>query len=173
MMHGNVPHFFSSCNHSKVKYFRKILLQQLTPHIRPHAECVCTMCHRYAMYLICSITLNFLKSTARLWQLVCTLYRSLLPRTCGLSKTVKNRFETLYGEQNARLCRDHSILVDTARESRLLRVVTTLLTFGTSDTYVSRLNDIYVDHLVYTHQWQPFMKQSLKEWRSLSYLVSL
>ncbi|KAG6889130.1 hypothetical protein C0995_003490 [Termitomyces sp. Mi166 len=62
---------------------------------------------------------------ARLWQLV-----------------FKHRFETLYGEQHARLCRDQPILVDTARESRLLQKFASLLSFKTSDNYVSCLNVI-------------------------------
>ncbi|KAG5726407.1 hypothetical protein E4T56_gene9944 [Termitomyces sp. T112] len=93
---------------------------------------------------------------ARMWQLV-----------------FKHRFETFYGEQHARLCRDQAILVDTARESCLFRIFTSLLSFKTSDNYVSHLNDIYVDHLVYAHQWQAFMAQSLREWRSFLYLSLL
>ncbi|GLB42354.1 hypothetical protein LshimejAT787_1103690 [Lyophyllum shimeji] len=91
---------------------------------------------------------------ARLWHLV---YR--------------HRFSTHYGEQHARLSRDQPILVDTSRESRRIGSMTSLLTFKTSDAYVARLNDIYTDHLVYAHQWQPFMAKCLKDWGSWSHFA--
>ncbi|KAF8068882.1 hypothetical protein FPV67DRAFT_1095201 [Lyophyllum atratum] len=92
---------------------------------------------------------------ARLWHLV-----------------FKHRFSTHYGEQHARLSRDQVILVDASRESRRFGILASLLSFKTSDAYVSRLNDIYTDHLVYSHQWEPFMERCLKDWRSSSYLAS-
>ncbi|KAG6854105.1 hypothetical protein C0991_010519 [Blastosporella zonata] len=83
----------------------------------------------------------------------------------------KHRFETHYGEQHARLSRDQAILVDTAKENRTVHILTSMLSFKTSDYYVSRLNNIYVDHLVYVHQWQPFMQKCIEDWRYLSYLL--
>ncbi|KAG6847623.1 hypothetical protein H0H93_006975, partial [Arthromyces matolae] len=86
---------------------------------------------------------------------------------------LKHRVNTHYGQEYARLHRNQSILADTARESRVLHILTSLLTFGTSKKYVARLNNIYLDQQVYAHQWQPFIKDALYDWRTISSLALL
>ena len=170
-MRENVLSSFSFWDHSEVRESKRPVFQQLTP-ISDQKQDKYAICVIGRWFAISKIMLTYLETSARLWQLVCKFSRSVLSFTCGLSVVVKHRFQTFYGERHARLCRDQPILVDTARESRSLHILTSLLSFKASDDYVSRLNDIYVDHLVYAHQWQPFMRQCLKEWRSLLYLVS-
>lgn len=83
----------------------------------------------------------------------------------------RHRFSTHYGEQHARLSRDQAILIDTSRESKWVATLTSSLSFKTSDSYVSDLNDIYIDNLVYANQWAPFMTRCLQNWKITSYLV--
>jgi len=90
---------------------------------------------------------------ARLWSLVCN-----------------HRVSTHYGERQARLSRDQAILVDDAQESRCLAALTSLLSFQASGGYQTRLNDIFTDHLVYAHQWRPFMSACLQDWKATLYL---
>jgi len=90
---------------------------------------------------------------ARLWSLV-----------------FNHRLMTHYGEQYARLSRDQALLVDLTQESRALAAVTSLLSFGASERYRNRLDDIFTDNLVYAHQWQLFISGCLREWRESSYL---
>lgn len=104
--------------------------------------------HLYDGYAICVI--------ARLWHLV-----------------YNHRFSTHYGEPIARLSRDQSILAENSQESWALGKFTYLCSLGTSEPYTARLNDIYTDHLVYAHQWQPFMTRCLKDWRSLVHVALL
>jgi len=90
---------------------------------------------------------------ARLWHLV-----------------FNHRFSTHHGEEHARLSRDQVILAYETHESSRVASLTSLLSFRTSDFYVKALNDLYVDHLVYTHQWQPFMKRRVQEWQKQPFM---
>ncbi|KAG6889131.1 hypothetical protein C0995_003491 [Termitomyces sp. Mi166 len=88
---------------------------------------------------------------------------------------VQQRFRTHYGEQVAQLSRDQSILVDrydyNTRESRIVSILTFLLTFKTSNDYASRLNALHVDWISYEYDWQSFMKKCLKDWKHASYMA--
>jgi hypothetical protein len=86
--------------------------------------------------------------------------------------SVNHRVSIHYGERHARLSRDQAILIDTAQESQRLAVLTSWLSLYASNGYNSRLNDIFTDHLVYAHQWQPFMTACLQDWRATLNLVS-
>jgi len=90
---------------------------------------------------------------ARLWSLV-----------------FNHRVSTHYGERHARLSRDQAILVDDAQESRHIAFLTSLLSFQASAGYQARLNGIFIDHLVYAHQWKPFMSACLRDWKATSNL---
>lgn len=78
-----------------------------------------------------------------------------------------HRVSTHYGERHARLSRDQAILIDDAQESHLLAVLTSLLSFQASYGYQNRLNDIFIDHLVYAHRWRPFMSACLQDWNAV------
>ena len=84
---------------------------------------------------------------------------------------VNHRVSTHYGERHARLSRDQAILVDDAQESRHVAFLTSLLSFQASAGYQARLNDIFIDHLVYAHQWKPFMSACLRDWKATSKMV--
>lgn len=47
------------------------------------------------------------------------------------------------------------------------------LTFKTSDIYLARLDDVFVDHIVYVDQWSRFMSDCLQEWRRSLFGVSI
>ncbi|KAK7435505.1 hypothetical protein VKT23_019627 [Stygiomarasmius scandens] len=88
---------------------------------------------------------------ARLWKLVCS-----------------NRFQTHYGQEISRLSRDQNIIYEPSRPSRISRV-TGALTFKTSDRYLAKLNDIFVDHLVYETEWKQFIASCLRDWKQVSF----
>jgi hypothetical protein len=84
---------------------------------------------------------------ARLWRSVCD-----------------NRFQTHYGQETSRLGRNQAILYDSPVPSRISSVAR-CLTFNASDVYLARLNDLFVDHLVYFSQWQPFIRRCMQGWK--------
>lgn len=86
---------------------------------------------------------------------------------------VNHRVSTHYGERYARLSRNQAILVDNAQESHRLASLTSLLSFQASASYQARLNDIFIDHLVYAHQWKPFVSACVRDWKATLNLVSL
>jgi len=112
---------------------------------------------------------------ARLWSLVCRPGPFMLDVIVLISGfiLVNHRVSTHYGERHARLSRNQAILVDDAQESRRVAFLTSLLSFQASAGYHARLNDIFIDHLVYAHQWKPFMSACLRDWKATSNLVSL
>ncbi|KAG5727814.1 hypothetical protein E4T56_gene12766 [Termitomyces sp. T112] len=89
----------------------------------------------------------------------------------------QQRFRTHYGEQVVQLCRNQSILVDrygsNVRESRVVDILMSLLTFKASDGYVSRLNALHVDWISYEYDWILFMKKCLNDWKYMSCLAFL
>ncbi|KAJ3935810.1 MAG: hypothetical protein NXY57DRAFT_957825 [Lentinula lateritia] len=85
---------------------------------------------------------------ARLWRQVCD-----------------NRFVTHYGQETSRLGRDQAILYDPPQSSSRISAVARFITFTMSDTYLTKLNDLFVDRLVYFSQWQPFIRRCLQGWR--------
>ncbi|KAF5337493.1 hypothetical protein D9758_013591 [Tetrapyrgos nigripes] len=87
---------------------------------------------------------------ARLWKFVCS-----------------NRFQTHYGQESSRLSRDQHIIYDPSRPSRISRIAATL-TFKHSGRYLTKLKDIFVDHLVYETEWKPFMAHCFQDWKGAS-----
>ncbi|KAF9031141.1 hypothetical protein BDP27DRAFT_1409897 [Rhodocollybia butyracea] len=88
---------------------------------------------------------------ARLWSQVCD-----------------NRFQTHYGQEASRLSRDQAILYDSPQPSRI-STVARYLTFNSSEVYLAKLNDLFVDRLLYFSQWQPFIRRSIQGWRRSFY----
>ncbi|KAJ7089176.1 hypothetical protein B0H15DRAFT_277895 [Mycena belliarum] len=95
---------------------------------------------------------NIVCTVARLWSLVC-----------------RNRYLTHYGEECSRLSRDQAILYDPETKHQWVSTVTSRLTFKTSDRYRVQLDDVFVDHLVYTEQWKSMMTGCLRDWRGASH----
>ncbi|KAJ3736665.1 hypothetical protein DFJ43DRAFT_1050094 [Lentinula guzmanii] len=85
---------------------------------------------------------------ARLWRQVCD-----------------NRFVTHYGQETSRLSRDQAILYDPPQPSSRVSTLARCITFTASDAYLTKLNDLFVDRLVYFSQWQPFIRRCLYGWR--------
>ncbi|KAJ4490175.1 hypothetical protein J3R30DRAFT_3360969 [Lentinula aciculospora] len=92
---------------------------------------------------------------ARLWRQVCD-----------------NRFVTHYGQETSRLSRDQAILYHPPQSSSRISAVTRFITFAASDTYQAKLDDLFVDRLVYFSQWRPFIRRCLRGWRRSVWNVS-
>ncbi|KAF8814753.1 hypothetical protein BYT27DRAFT_6959342 [Phlegmacium glaucopus] len=60
-----------------------------------------------------------------------------------------NRYETHYGEEQFRLSRDCTILVDKSKEVQWTRPLLSLLSIQTSDRYLTVPDAIYADQYVY------------------------
>ncbi|KAJ7089375.1 hypothetical protein C8R44DRAFT_720436 [Mycena epipterygia] len=61
--------------------------------------------------------------------------------------------------------RDQSILFDPEQKHPWISILMGYLTFKTSDIYLTRLDDVFVDHIVYVDQWSQFMSDCLPDWR--------
>ncbi|KAJ6608132.1 hypothetical protein B0H10DRAFT_2303725 [Mycena sp. CBHHK59/15] len=82
-----------------------------------------------------------------------------------------NKYLTHYGQENARLSRDQAILYDPDQKYRWISVIFSCLSFKISDMYRVRLDDVFVDHIVYTNQWEKLMSDCLQQWRGSTYGV--
>ncbi|KAK0449709.1 uncharacterized protein EV420DRAFT_1750506 [Desarmillaria tabescens] len=85
--------------------------------------------------------------TARLWSIVCN-----------------HRFSVYYGQEFSRLSRDQAVLFHPEGKVFLERMVS-FLSLRNSASYSRRLDDLFVDRLVYVDQWRPFMSKCLQEWK--------
>jgi hypothetical protein len=86
-----------------------------------------------------------------------------------LSTVARNRFNTHYGEQHSRLSRDQSIIEALpSGESRLL----SMLSFRASEDFLARLNNVFVDRLVYVTEWRSFVSYCQADWRHSAQVVS-
>ncbi|KAK0220251.1 hypothetical protein IW262DRAFT_1383573 [Armillaria fumosa] len=84
---------------------------------------------------------------ARLWSIVCS-----------------HRFSVYYGQEFSRLSRDQAVLFH-PEEKVFLEPLVSFISLGNSASYSKRLDDLFVDRLVYVDQWQPFMSKCLQEWK--------
>jgi hypothetical protein len=88
---------------------------------------------------------------------------------------VNSRFITHSGQETARLNRNQSILAsyDFSRHdpdanyalSSFIQRAASLATWTAVQTYRSRLDDIFVDEVVYTDQWRMFIDSAMQDWR--------
>ncbi|KAF7426193.1 hypothetical protein PC9H_008560 [Pleurotus ostreatus] len=93
------------------------------------------------MYNVCVI--------ARLWVLI-----------------MNHRFTTHHGQESSRLSRTQSILAPKIYTPNFVSRAITRLTLGLSDVYTSKLDDVFVDDLVYTEQWHELMQSNTKDWKA-------
>lgn len=77
-----------------------------------------------------------------------------------------NRYWTHYGQEQARLSRDTSILSGPEDQVSWPSTLSSAVTFRSSAWFEDRLNTIFTDNFVYAADWQGFMKRSLGKWRA-------
>ncbi|KAJ6611995.1 hypothetical protein B0H10DRAFT_335153 [Mycena sp. CBHHK59/15] len=80
-----------------------------------------------------------------------------------------NKYLTHYGQENARLSRDQAILYDPEQKHLWISVILSCLSFKISEMYQEHLDDVFVDHIVYTNQWEKLMSECLQQWRGSTY----
>ncbi|RXW16482.1 hypothetical protein EST38_g9372 [Candolleomyces aberdarensis] len=76
-----------------------------------------------------------------------------------------NRYWTHYGQEQARLSRDTSILEETSGQTAWGSSIASAVSLRVSDFFASRLDTIFTDDYVYVMDWQKFMTQALGKWR--------
>ncbi|KAF7336161.1 hypothetical protein MVEN_02163500 [Mycena venus] len=76
-----------------------------------------------------------------------------------------NRYLTFYGEENSRLSREQSVLWDPEPKYPWISSLLAYCTFKTSDLHLARLDDVFVDHMVYADRWEQLVGDCLREWR--------
>ncbi|KJA18436.1 hypothetical protein HYPSUDRAFT_45299 [Hypholoma sublateritium FD-334 SS-4] len=76
-----------------------------------------------------------------------------------------NRFETHYGQEQARLSRDAAIFVEENNEVQWTKIPASIITFKTSETLNCRFNSLFVDQFVYANDWSAFIKSSIADWQ--------
>ncbi|KAF8960340.1 hypothetical protein BDZ97DRAFT_1922244 [Flammula alnicola] len=88
---------------------------------------------------------------------------AIVARLWGL--IMYNRYETHYGQEQSRLSRDTSILVDDIEEIQWTKPVFSFLTLGISEKYCKRLDKLFVDQFVYGSDWDSFMSYCIGGWQ--------
>ncbi|KAJ7231407.1 hypothetical protein B0H12DRAFT_1146600 [Mycena haematopus] len=77
---------------------------------------------------------------------------------------------TLFPDSNraehSRLSRNQSVLWDPEQRHPWISTIMSYLTFNTSDIHRARLEDVFVDHMVYADRWAQLVGDSLKQWRA-------
>ncbi|KAJ6560658.1 hypothetical protein B0H10DRAFT_1966896 [Mycena sp. CBHHK59/15] len=95
-----------------------------------------------------------------------TTRRAQRPSRCILSH---------YGQEHSRLSRDQPILFDPEPKYRWISNIMACFTFKTSDGHLARLDDVFVDHMVYVDRWARLVGACwwarlvgacLKQWRA-------
>ncbi|KAJ7255766.1 hypothetical protein C8J57DRAFT_599190 [Mycena rebaudengoi] len=76
-----------------------------------------------------------------------------------------NMYLTHYGQEHARLSRDQAILYDDQEKYTWVSTVISTISFTASDEFLERLNDVFVDRIVYANHWKTFMEDCLQHWR--------
>jgi hypothetical protein len=82
-----------------------------------------------------------------------------------------NRSLTFYGEEHSRLSRNQSVLWDPEQKHPWVSIITDSFTFHTSNAHRARLDDIFVDHMVYADRWAQLIGDSLRQWRASGFGV--
>ncbi|KAK7039523.1 hypothetical protein R3P38DRAFT_481108 [Favolaschia claudopus] len=95
---------------------------------------------------------NIICTVARLWGLVC-----------------RNRLVTHYGQEHSRLSRDQAVLFDPETKHQWVSTIASRISFNTSNRYLTQLEDVFVDHLVYVKQWESMVTGCLQDWRVASH----
>ncbi|KAF7364603.1 hypothetical protein MVEN_00329500 [Mycena venus] len=86
-----------------------------------------------------------------------------------LSPTMElNLYLTYYGQECSRLSRDQAVLYDSETKNQWVSTVASRISFKTADRYLAQLNDVFVDHLVYSEQWKSMVTGCLQDWRGAS-----
>ncbi|KAF7325836.1 hypothetical protein MKEN_00434300 [Mycena kentingensis (nom. inval.)] len=94
---------------------------------------------------------NVISTVARLWSIIC-----------------RNRHLTFYGQEFSRLSRDHAVLYDATPQHEWVSTIASRVSFRTSERYRAKLDDVFVDHLVYGEQWKTLVTSCLQDWRGIS-----
>jgi hypothetical protein len=84
-----------------------------------------------------------------------------------------NMYLTHYGQEHARLSRDQAILYDDQEKYNWVSTVISTISFTASDEFLERLNDVFVDRIVYANHWKTFMEDCLQHWRRATPVVSI
>lgn len=78
---------------------------------------------------------------------------------------VYNRYETHFGEEQARLSRDSRIIEEQEQELQWTKPVLSRLSLGSFPYYMKNFDSMFVDSVVYGSVWESFMSKSLASWR--------
>ncbi|KAJ7607872.1 hypothetical protein FB45DRAFT_1067628 [Roridomyces roridus] len=80
------------------------------------------------------------------------------------------RFYTFYNDKNARITRSQAVVAadgghpSAASSARIFSGLASLLSFNVSRKYTCKLNDIFVDQVVYEGVWDAFTARCIKDW---------
>jgi len=90
--------------------------------------------------------------------------------TCFVARlwsfVVGNRVNTHYGQRQARLSRDQAILNESYSGTHWTFDFVSRFLFAIPGSYLSKLDNVYVDDLVYADQWRDFMRACRDDWKS-------
>ena len=81
---------------------------------------------------------------------------------------VHNRFETHFGQEQARLSRDDAIKFAEDNEVQWTKIPASIATFRKSDIYNCQLDllfSLFAYQPVYADEWSAFMKSRIDDWQ--------
>ncbi|KAJ7352101.1 hypothetical protein DFH08DRAFT_857956 [Mycena albidolilacea] len=77
-----------------------------------------------------------------------------------------NKCLTFYGQEHSRLSRNQYVLWDPEQKHRWVSMIMAYSTFNTSERHRARLDDVFVDHMVYVDRWAQLVSDCLKQWKA-------
>ncbi|KAJ7475333.1 hypothetical protein B0H11DRAFT_2428384 [Mycena galericulata] len=80
-----------------------------------------------------------------------------------------NRFLTFYDDKHARVSRSQVVRSEfnlelTTKSAQFVSMLSSLLSFNVSWKYLLKLNDVFVDRIVYQGVWKAFISGCIKDW---------
>jgi hypothetical protein len=86
------------------------------------------------------------------------------------SKLDHVKFLNFHGQEGARLSRDQTVHERTYHKSSLLMAFMSPLLFNAPEGYFTLLESLYVDGIVTTSSWKPFVERRIREWSDVTFL---
>lgn len=83
------------------------------------------------------------------------------------------RFYNFYGDENARISRYQAVQYDPVTAFPSITVVASWVSFKISQSYLLKLDRVFVDTIVYDSEWICLIKECISDWTDTLRSVSL
>jgi hypothetical protein len=100
-------------------------------------------------------------------------YAADQPTARFLSIISRHRYDTFFGEEHARMCREQRRLSYTPPKTDFLMKALSGFVFNASDSIATELEQLQIDEIVYTMHWRKFIGARMAGWQECSQLSTL